>query len=293
MLAAMIGVPVAVIRRWHRRGAIKAARVVRRLPYFDFQDVAAARRLAQLLDAGCSPAAIDKKLAELARLVPSLAQPLAELPVIVEGRQLLVRDAAGGLREPGGQFHFDFDMLDREPITQGTCFEGRAARDGSAAPTEPLPTPQDLFGLGLQLEEHGDLRGAADVYRSLLALAGPNAEVNFLLADVLYRLGEPAAARERYYAAIELDEDFVEARANLGCVLAELGQSELAVAAFQGALALHPEYADAHYHLARTLDQLGSRDEAAPHWRVFLELMPESPWADEAQHRLARPQESN
>ena len=62
--------------------------------------------------------------------------------------------------------------------------------------------------------------------------------------------------------AVELDEDYVEARANLGCVLAETGQRELAVAAFEGALRYHPDYADVHYHLARTLDELHRRDEA-------------------------------
>ena len=67
--------------------------------------------------------------------------------------------------------------------------------------------------------------------------------------------------------AIELDEDYVEARSNLGCVLAELGDLELAVAAFEGALALHPDYADAHFHLGRTLDELARHDEAIPHWR--------------------------
>ena len=55
--------------------------------------------------------------------------------------------------------------------------------------------------------------------------------------------------------AIELDEDFVEARSNLGCVLAEQGDLALAEAAFRGALEYHPDYADAHYHLARLLDR--------------------------------------
>ncbi len=64
--------------------------------------------------------------------------------------------------------------------------------------------------------------------------------------------------------AIELDENYVEARANLGCVLAELGDRELAAAAFEGALTLHPEYADAHFHLARTLDELQRPDESGP-----------------------------
>ena len=55
MLAELLGVSVAVIRRWHRRGLIVPAREVRRLPYFDFHEVATARRLAQLLAAGVSP----------------------------------------------------------------------------------------------------------------------------------------------------------------------------------------------------------------------------------------------
>ncbi len=54
--------------------------------------------------------------------------------------------------------------------------------------------------------------------------------------------------------AIELDEDFVEARSNLGCVLEEQGETALAEAAFRGALEYHPDYADAHYHLAKLLD---------------------------------------
>jgi tetratricopeptide (TPR) repeat protein len=86
--------------------------------------------------------------------------------------------------------------------------------------------------------------------------------------------------------AIELDEDYVEARANLGCVLAETGQQELALAAFEGALRYHPDYADVHYHLARTLDQLGRRDQAEEHWRAFLVHAPDSPWAEEARSRL-------
>lgn len=86
--------------------------------------------------------------------------------------------------------------------------------------------------------------------------------------------------------AIELDENFVEARANLGCVLAETGEHELAVAAFEGALRYHGDYPDVHYHLARTLDELMRSDEALQHWAAFVELAPDSPWADEARERL-------
>src|SRR5262249_19170235 len=124
------------------------------------------------------------------------------------------------------------------------------------------------------------------MYRAALAAGGPDAELCFALAELLYRQGELAASAERYYAALELDENYVEARANLGCVLAELGRHELAVAALEGAIAQHDDYPDVRYHLARLLDELGRDSEAAIHWQAFLEMSAENPWADEARTRL-------
>ena len=86
---------------------------------------------------------------------------------------------------------------------------------------------------------------------------------------------------------IELDEDYVEARANLGCVLMEQGNLPLAEAAFRGALEYHPDYADAHYHLAHLLERMDRYGEALDHWGTFLDLAPASPWADEAHDRIA------
>jgi hypothetical protein len=41
-----------------------------------------------------------------------------------------------------------------------------------------------------------------------------------------------------------------------------------------------------NYHLARTLGELNRREEALEHWREFLDLAPDSPWADEARRWL-------
>lgn len=337
MLAELLGVPVSLVRRWHRRGLITAVRTVHRLPYFDFQEAAGARRLAEMLAAGVSPQAIERQLAALARFLPEARRSLAQLSLIVEGKRLLVRHG-GELVDSLGQRRFDFDAATRpawgrprrtaeppgearpvrdsdtleqtavsaaaaaaDPATHPTAAAvGRGTADGGgagAAPTAAEQGPDDELAmpsnidewleLALRLDDEGLLDEAADAYRSLLAAAGPQADVCFYLGELLYRMGDLSAARERFYMAIELDEDYVEARANLGCVLAESGQLELAVAAFTGALAFHDEYADVHFHLARTLDELDRSAEAEPHWRAFLELAPTSPWADEARQRVS------
>jgi tetratricopeptide (TPR) repeat protein len=286
MLAELLGVSVAAIRRWERQGTLHPAKVVRRLSHFDFAEVAVAQRLAQLLAAGCSLRAIDRRLAEISRLLPGVERPLADPRVVVEGRRLFLR-LGEDLAEPGGQLLFDFDQRQLEddaaevPATIAITAAHRAAADDSL---ESLL--EQLQQEAIDWEDEGQLDRAAEAYRTMLMAAGPRAEIHFALADVLYRANDLSAARERYYAALEVDEEYVEARASLGCVLAEMGELELAAATFEGALSFHPDFADVHYHLANALDRLGRYDEAAAHLRTFLELAPESPWAAAARDRL-------
>jgi tetratricopeptide (TPR) repeat protein len=287
MLAGLLRVPVATIRRWQRRGLIVPVKLVHRLAYFDFQEVSTARQLANMLAAGISPSAIEKKLAALSRYLPGAERPLAQLSVIVEGRQILLRQEEG-LIEPSGQLRFDFETLEQN-AAERSCCEPRSSAipfTGFCVQSAGGETPDQLLESAQEHEELGQLDQAVELCRTALGLGGPRADACFQLAELLYRLGDVSAARERYYMAIELDEEFVEARANLGCVLAESGQLELAVAAFQGALALHPDYADAHYQLARTLGEIGRRSDSERHWREFLRLAPDSPWADEARRWL-------
>ncbi|WP_235934965.1 tetratricopeptide repeat protein [Candidatus Laterigemmans baculatus] len=291
MLAHLLGVPVGVIRRWHRRGLIVPARTVHKLPYFDFTEVATARRLAELVAAGASPEAIERRLDELSAVLPDVERPLAQLSVLIEGKQILLRQGEG-LIEPGGQLRIDFDALNESPL--GLSHEppppvvSIESRVSTAFPIEQEPQPDEdpLLQHAYAAEDQGELEIAVDCYHAILGRDGARADICFQLAELLYRIGQIDAARERYYMAIELDETFVEARASLGSVLAETGHPELAVAAFEGALRLHDEYPDVHYNLARTLDELGRSEEAEQHWQQFLKLSPDSPWADEARERL-------
>ncbi len=289
MLAELLQVPISAIRRWHRSKLIIPNLEVRRLPYFDAAEVATAQRLAHLLRAGVSLSDIEKKLADLARLLPGVERPLLEPSVIVQGQSILVRQG-DGLVEAGGQLRFDFEGVELPLAVASSVSESQlppAPAVGVLRSMEDLSvSAEQMRGLAAELEDAGRLVEAAELQRAAMAAAGPDPEGCFQLAELLYRQGDLSGARERYYMAIELDEDYVEARANLGCVLAETGQRELAIAAFEGALHYHPDYADVHYHLARTLDEMGHRRSAEQHWRRFLALAQESPWAAEAVERL-------
>lgn len=275
MLAELAGVPVGTVRRWQSRGLIVPVRQVHRLGFFDFREVQTARRLAELLGAGASPKSIEQKLAKWRSYLPQVERPLAQLAIIVHGKDLLLR-SGDGLIEAGGQRRFDFESATAEMPSVANSTE---AQTGSLAPGE-------LVAMAEELEAQGDLTAACESYRAALSAGGPDAEICFRLAELLYRLGDAQAARERYYMALEIDEDYVEARANLGCVLLEQGQTDLAIAAFEGALACHQDYPDVHYQLARALDESGRPIEADEHWRAFLKLAPASPWAEVARARL-------
>ncbi|MDB4338740.1 MerR family transcriptional regulator [Rubripirellula sp.] len=301
MLAHLLNVSVHVIRRWQRRGLITPVRTLHRLPYFDFQEIATARRLAQWIASGASPKAIEQRLVDLVEVLPHLQRPLDQLSILVEGSQVFLRQGEG-LLEPNGQLRFDFDSLDH--TTDGDDDQEIAsARPSLSIFEEPpdivpfrIPTDlhaDDLLDAAFEAEESGDLGLAIDYCHAILARDGPRPDVDFQLGELLYRSGEIVAARERFYSATEADPEFVEARMGLGCVLQETSQIDLALAAFRGALALHEDYSEAHYHLANLLDELGREEEGRHHWDRFLQLAPDSPWARQAMERLLQQEAEN
>jgi tetratricopeptide (TPR) repeat protein len=293
MLAELVRVPVAAIRQWHRRGVLRAHHEVRRLAYFDFEEVRVARKLAQLIEAGCSLTSVNRKLENLSRVLVDVPRPLADPDVVVEGRRVYIRRGES-LAEPSGQLLIDFDAAktqtddDAGPIAIPFAAQDALRHSHTDQHRAAHPRPAaDLRALASELEANGQTQQAADVYRGILFTNESSPDDHFALAELLYLAGDLSGARERYYMAIELDEDFVEARCSLGCVLAEQGDTKLSEAAFRGALEYHPEYADAHYHLARLLDSENRSDEASRHWQTFTKLAPASPWADEALERIA------
>ena len=293
MVASLIKTPVSAVRRWHRIGLLPSIKVAHKLPYFDFEQVQCAKQIAAWVKQGAKVTDLKKQLDDFGSRIAN--RSLIDLDIRIDGRRILLYDD-GKLIGSQGQLHLNFDEPSED---QGTSEEpsilvisshgGQASLRGPREIQDQGPSTRDaMLAAAEELEDAGQIQEAIEWHRVILAKYGPNAEIVFGLGELLLRAGEVLAARERFYNAIEIDEDFVEARASLGCVLAETGQVDLAIAAFEGALAKDDHYPDVHYHLARSLDEIGNTQDATKHWLRFLQLSPQSPWADEALERLGR-----
>lgn len=296
MIAAVLDVPPAAVRHWVRGGLLEVAETSGSVEWFDFEQLVVGRHLARLLGQGLSLREIDAKLAGL---VPGGARKAAAAAgrVRIDGRRLSIAEG-GRLLAAGGQLQFGFYTA---PLAEASRDDAPAvvewAKPRPATPSEAifdgdddLPPPgsdaAEILDLADDLEAAGEYVEAAEALRAVLQTQGPTARVMFMLAELLYRSGDLTAARERYYAVIEIDPNHLQARTSLGCVLAELGEHELAIAALDGVLRQEPGYADAHWHLAGVLHETGVAADAAHHLRRFLHLAPESPWAALARDRL-------
>lgn len=169
---------------------------------------------------------------------------------------------------------------------------------------------EEWFHEGCRLTEEAELESAINALRNAMSLLSSEfaaarlsnhdlddnqlslfpdpAEVNFHLADALYRTGRVEAAIERYYCAIESAPDFIEAWTQLGCLHSELDQPEAAEQSFVTAISIHPENPDALLHYAQLLDQVDRDDEAVAMWKQYLQYDSRGPWADHARDRIAK-----
>jgi len=298
MMAELLGAGPATIRHWTRRGFLAPAKSSGAINWYDYAMLVVARDLVRLLQTGLSLRELDRKLRRFAGGDPRQAGQLAGR-VVVDGRRLSLRQDAT-LLAAGGQLQFGFycdDVAAAAPQPAADTDSGpgiialatvcRSSEDDAATGPEAISSTTELLDLAAELEAAGNFFEAAEALRAVLQADGPSATVTFMLAETLYRAGDVAAARERYYTAVELDADHLEARTSLGCVLAEQGDFELAAAALEGVLRQEPDYADAHWHMAGVLAELSREPEARRHLVTFLDLAPESPWAEVARERLA------
>ncbi|MCA9009781.1 MAG: tetratricopeptide repeat protein [Planctomycetaceae bacterium] len=329
MLSRLLDVPVRMIRRWARLGLIRPVRRVCRLPYFDYREVASARRLAMLLDQGVAAEVLERSLTELSRTMAGTDRSLAQLNLLVQDDKILMRDERGVLNPRTGQRLLDFDATDGFGVfNPGEEVESSSDPGDHDADEVPVSIPfhsarpdlqdrrmadwnaEEWFHEGCRLTEEAELESAINSFRNAMSLLSSEiaaarlsaddaaedhlsmfpdpAEVNFHMADALYRSGRVEAAIERYYCAIESAPDFIEAWTQLGCLQSELDQPEVAEQSLATAISIHPENPDALLHYAQLLDQTERDDEAVEYWKQYLQHDSRGPWSDHARARIAR-----
>ncbi len=278
MLSQILKLSVHEIRRWERMGLIRPVKRVYRLPYFDFQEVSETRRLSELIRSGISVEQLADGLQRLNELRP-MGRSLDQLQILANGRRLLYRDPVGLVDSSNGQRFFEFER-------EATTHEPDVATLPMQPPRNMPCTAQEWRQEGCSLAEQNEITASIHAFRmSLIAEPGdPLTQAH--LAESLYRAGNRQGAIERYYAAVELDHDYIEAWTQLGCVLAETDQAEAAVDAFRAALDIHPDYPDAHFHLAEVLQRSGQAESARNHWEAYLQFDQHGPWAETARQRL-------
>ncbi|MFV0443935.1 MAG: tetratricopeptide repeat protein, partial [Planctomycetaceae bacterium] len=280
MLSQLLAVPVHIIRGWERSGLIRPVRRVHRLPYFDFVEVAGARRLSELLQAGVPREAIERSLRAIPEFTSGDRRPFEQLDLLVRDHRVLIRDRQG-LRESTGQRVFDFEGDASTPEPQHDHDAHPVTLSFLSARQQALEMERrDWFVEGCRQVDAEDLPAAIEAFRLALMTEPQNPEVHFHLGDALYRRGRSQAALERFYTAVELDHDYVEAWMQIGALHRELQELDAAVDAFSVALDIHPDGCDAHFQLAEAMAEQGDAAAARMHWQAYLAQEQRGPWAD-------------
>jgi tetratricopeptide (TPR) repeat protein len=144
--------------------------------------------------------------------------------------------------------------------------------EGGLDLTDPRHEPAVRQWIGLLLASGEVERARAWAER---VAASDSASLQALRGDLLMELGEEAAARAVFEAALETDPESGPALAGLGQLEQRAGNMEMALALFERALAAHPGDPDYAYLAASARLALGRTEEGGSGLRALLRRNPE------------------
>ncbi|WP_298371949.1 tetratricopeptide repeat protein [Azospirillum sp.] len=133
-------------------------------------------------------------------------------------------------------------------------------------------SPAALLASALARHRAGDLVGAEQGYRAILAADAEQPDALHLLGVLAHQCGHHEEAARLIGQAVALRGDVAEHHANHGLALHALGRLEEAEAAYRRALARRETYPEAHNSLGSALQERGRLDDAIAHYRRALDL---------------------
>jgi tetratricopeptide (TPR) repeat protein len=277
----MLGISEHRLRGWERQG------LTARLTHYTFPDLVVLRTLARLTKSGLSSARIRRAVAALRQRLGSISDPLKELSISSEGRNITVQVGSSRMEAVSGQLLLDFDQAE---FQKTLSFPRHAANDAAkAAEAARHFEAARLFEEAMELENRG--AQAADIipiYERAVALNPSSAGALVNLGTIYFHQKNWSQAEEYYRRALEADPQYALAHFNLGNLYDERNDRSRAFLHYTLALRLDPGYGDAHYNLALLCQSTGQVMRAVRHWKAYLRLDPSSPWAAVARQELEK-----
>jgi tetratricopeptide (TPR) repeat protein len=247
---------------------------------YSFREVVSLRVARTLLEQGLTVRQVGKALAALKRLLPESEAPLAELRVAVRGGEVFI-EKDSQLLEPSGQVVMEFSGKELAEEVRDNALRGLV---------RPIARPENeaqrWFELASQWDgEPAEWERAIDAYQRVTTLDPQHGAAWNNLGLLHHRLGRYEDARRHYEVALAADPTCAEAAYNLGSLQDDLADLSQAVVWYRRALEIRLDYADAHFNLASALERRGDLATARRHWLRYVELDPDSRWAEIARAR--------
>ncbi|MDP6928784.1 MAG: tetratricopeptide repeat protein [Planctomycetota bacterium] len=268
-LSRILDVSVADLRRWVRAGLLQPVRIVGRLCFFDFPQIATGKALRHLIADGVGLSRIAKSLQQLRRWSPDESISPRSLAMATQGGNAMIENDDGHIIQADGQMLFNFHTTDQHPAE-----------------------PQQIASRSMRAGQENLFDRSVSIYQRTTSTGSPNASLCFRLGKIFYRLNRKNAAARQFGQVVRMEPGRMEAWNHLGNTLVDLNRLADAIISFRRTLLLAPNNDNAHYKLAETLFQIGRTSDARHHWQRYLELKPLTPRARHAHARLEQTEQA-
>jgi tetratricopeptide (TPR) repeat protein len=264
------------LRSWEKQD------LVPRLEQYAFSDLIALRSLQKLRQNRVPPGRIRRAVSALREKLEGIADPLKELKIVCEGKEVAVLLEGQKMEAVSGQLLLDFDRAELKSLLSFPG-EREPVRSSAARQMEA----EAWFEKGLDLEQTGaPIEDVMAAYKRSLELDPNSAGALVNLGTIHFHSRKWEEAERCYRQALEIDNGYALAHFNLGNLFDELGKPQQALSHYQAALRANPSYADAHYNIALIHQTQGDLMRAVKHWKSYLKLDPASTWASIAKREL-------
>ena len=275
----LLGITTGRLRTLDRNGIASPSGQRRGRRAYTFTDLIALRTAHTLLGAKIRLRDVARAVEGLRRAIPTVNEPLAELRVVSDGRQVSV-NADSGKFDPGtGQLLLDLEVKTlRDDVV-------RVLRPTAGA--DKTKAAYELYLQATELDEEPETMDEGErLYREAISLDPWLAIAYTNLGNIRFRRRDADGAENYYRKALDIDQEQPEAQYNLGYVILERGEPEVAIPLFQGAISSDPEFSDAYFNLAMAYEQVGRTGDAKPYWRNYIRLEPQGTWTEIARRHL-------